>query len=257
MRSTRRAFYRLGILTAAIACTGAGSLAAQRINDPGALGAGDPGRLLEARQPSFQFGAVAPPTHTWSFLGSFGSAIGLTSYGAQAKFANSGLLTNIPFSVAVSDKVVDANSVSHNRIQIDGEVHTPRSVFGAATTLWVGGQYQHTAGVGTKQEYNAELDHAVVVKRLVVGIIGYYDRSAPLGAATRDGFTVGTNVSWSIGNAAEVDAEYDFKSPYNGEDNYVVKLSYDFASSQPAMPRLIVGGGKHSTALAGLRLALK
>jgi hypothetical protein len=257
MGTARSAICRLGFSTAVLACAGAGSLAAQRISDPGALGAGDPGRLLETRQPSYLLAAEAPPTHTWSFLGNFVSAIGLTSYGAQAKFANVSLLSNTPFSVAISDKVVNTGSVSHNRIQIDGEIHTPRSLLGDATTLYVTGEYQHTAGVGTKQEYTAQLDRAVVRKRLVVGVIGYYDRSAPLGAATRDGATVGTNVSWSIGNAAEVDAEYDFKSPYNGEDNYVVKLSYDLAATRPAMPRLIVGAGKHSTAMAALRFALK
>jgi hypothetical protein len=203
------------------------------------------------------FAAATKPTYAWSLLPTFRRGSDQHVFGFSAAFKNYTRFLNLPFSVAVTDKVIDAADDVHNRIQVDLELDFPSLKLGSiALSPVLSGQYRHTSAISSSGEGVAELDATILDKpagTLSFGGILYYDHVAPVGAASSSGATGGIDVDGTIGDWTDIFAEYDFKSDFAGESDYFVKLTQVVLHKERSKLALIGGWGKHNIFLFGVK----
>jgi hypothetical protein len=265
-----KACFTLAILLAPIV---APSLHAQAGINPGALGARDPGRILErmerraatqdrlgrrAAQAAVSPDSV-PPKYVVSLTPSYVTSDALKVYSVSAAVTNTQQTDpKVPFKAGLSGKLLDASGDHHNRFQADLELDSPSDFLhlDKNTSALVTGEYQRTATLSNAQEATVEVDHVFSFDKTGIALSGieYYDRSTPIGGQSADGFTTGVaaGLSYQIAKQYKVGAggEYDINSPYNGEASYNGQLSIS-SSAISIKPKLFVGWARHGVVVIG------
>ena len=161
----------------------------------------------------------------------YSTADSQTVLGVAIRFENVTRFPALPFNIAVADKQVMLGSQTHNRVQIDAEIDpfSEVRVLGVPVSGSMTAQYRQTAAVSTLQEYTAELDGTIHLSRsqsLYPGILCYYDRMSPSAGGSTSGFTPALDLLWKFSPRTKAFAEYDFKTSFSGDFDFVVKLTH-------------------------------
>lgn len=177
--------------------------------------------------------------------------------GLALSYVNKKPLSALPFNASVTGKAIGGGPQTLGGLQLYGELDPDLSGLNPALSLAVAGEYDRTATVGAAYEGSAELDFDFPnAPGFSLGVIGYIDEDDPISGPVQNGATAGLTADWKfrrgrLKGRAEAYAEYDFKSDFAGEDNFVTKALYTLYQA----PKVVLIGGfqKHNNFLVALK----
>jgi hypothetical protein len=182
---------------------------------------------------------------------------GMQSYGAQMRYENDNLVTNMP--VAFSGMLANTHlgGVNKSDVQLDAEIdpytHDRYSVV-------VTGAWNHMSDVATTMQFAPEVD-IMVNDNITIAPVMYWNSVKPAGSSLSvSGSTYGVIGYLTQGTWAAY-PEYDLSSDYNNQEaTFSVKVVKGF-TSMSRDPRIVAGwardGFKQNQFTAGVRFTLR
>lgn len=244
-RSVRTIGYTGLILAASVAMAQAQS---RNLADPGRVFRTSSARAkgMKIKSTKTRYNLFVTPVARWTA----GSQI----IGGQFRYESDNLVTGKPVAFSGMVSNVHDSNVGENRsnLQMDAEIDPYTN---GRYSLNLSGQISHTMDVATFMEVAPELD-ITVNEFVTVAPILYWNRVKFSGVpVSTSGTTVGVTAYLTRGLWAAY-PEYDFKSDFNGEDTYAVKVVKGFKNMKRD-PKIFAGYAKHDVFALGMRLTLR
>lgn len=166
-----------------------------------------------------------------------------TSVGAHLRAVHRDLLPYVSTIGSASYSSIDHHPGNDNRIKVGVEFGKRLTRLG---TFDVGYDWTNTLDVSTDGEAFAELNLRMREESATLGWIAYYDHSKKKSGTTKDGASVAVIGRWTAPPGLRIQAEYDFKSDFNGEDSFSARLVQGLgASRNPTLNRSMTDGASH------------